>query len=310
VSALLATSPSLLDGAGKEGRHVAGLAWFMFATAAAVYVFVAAMVVIALVRRTRQEGPDTSGDRTNFIWWGGVAMPIVILGVLAYLTVSTTTALGRDAPAALRVDVTGHDWWWDVRYPDSGVRTANEIHLPVGRTVDLALRSVDLIHSFWVPQLAGKLDLVPGQTNHLRLQPERTGTFLGECAEFCGLQHANMRFVVVVQTTADYARWSASGGTARPTSAAAGRGARLFQEQPCAGCHTIRGTQAAGTYGPDLTDVGSRRWLAAKTLRNTPDDLLRWIRDPDAVKPGVLMPPSPLSDAQLRDLVAYLESLR
>jgi cytochrome c oxidase subunit 2 len=298
-------SPSIFDDAGQEARHVAGLWWVMFTVATAVYVLVAAMVIIGVVRRRRQAEP-AEGDRTSFVWWGGIVMPVVILGVLAYLTVSTTTALGRDAPSGLQVDVTGHDWWWEVRYPDSDRTTANEIHLPVGRTVDLRLRSDDVIHSFWVPQLAGKLDVLPDQTNHLRITAERTGTFLGECAEFCGIQHANMRFVVIVQTAGDYARWAATGRSA-PTSS---RGAAIFQRESCAGCHTIAGTEATGTYGPDLTDFGSRRWLGAKALRNTPEQLLRWLRDPGSIKPGVLMPPSPLSESELQALVAYLESLR
>jgi cytochrome c oxidase subunit 2 len=277
----------------------------MFAVAVAVYVLVAAMVVIGVLRRRAAE-PEEGGDRTGFVWWGGIVMPIVILGVLAYLTVSTTTALGRNAPSNLEIDVTGHDWWWEVRYPESGLRTANEVHIPVDRTVELRLHSADVVHSFWVPRLAGKVDMVPEQTNPLRIRAERTGTFLGECAEFCGLQHANMRFVVVVQTAEDYAQWVVTGRA--PSTAA--QGAALFERQTCAGCHTISGTQADGTVGPDLTDFGSRQWIGAKAVPNTPENLLRWIRDPGSIKPGVLMPPSQLPESELRALVAYLESLR
>jgi cytochrome c oxidase subunit 2 len=292
----------MLDAAGREAHHVAGLWWVMLTMATVVYVVVAGLVVVALVRRR-----PSDGERTQFIWWGGVAMPIVVLGVLAFLTVSTTTALGRDAPARLHVDVTGHDWWWEVAYPGTGVRTANEIHLPVDRTADLRLTSDDVIHSFWVPQLAGKVDLIPGQPNHLRVRPTRTGTFLGECAEFCGLQHANMRFVVVVQSQADFDRWADRDGRVAPT---ASDGEAVFVRSSCAGCHTIRGTQADGHLGPDLTDLGSRRWIGAKAVRNTPENLARWIRDPSSIKPGVLMPPSHLSARDLRALVAYLESTR
>jgi cytochrome c oxidase subunit 2 len=298
---VIAASPSILDGAGRESHHVASLWWVMLAMATVVYVVVAALVVVALTRRRREDG----GERTTFIWWGGVVMPIVVLGVLAFLTVSTTTALGRTAKADVQVDVVGHRWWWEVRYP-GGRTTANEVHIPVDRTVDVRLTSVDVIHSFWVPQLAGKLDLVPGQTNHLRLKATRTGTFLGECAEYCGLQHANMRFVVVAQSAGDYERWL----DGERAGSASSRGEAVFLRESCAGCHTIEGTEADGTYGPDLTDVGSRRWLAAKAVRNTPDELARWITDPDSIKPGVLMPPTRLSKADLRDLVAYLESLR
>jgi cytochrome c oxidase subunit 2 len=298
---VIAASPSILDGAGRESHHVAGLWWVMLTMATVVYVVVAALVVIALTRRRSDDG----GERTQFIWWGGVLMPIVVLGILAFLTVSTTTALGRDAKEDLTVDVVGHRWWWEVRYPGEDRTTANEVHLPVDRVVDLRLTSVDVIHSFWVPQLAGKLDLIPGQTNHLKVKATRTGTFLGECAEFCGIQHANMRFVVVVQSRADYERWLHH----RPGSSEdAGRA--VFERESCAGCHTVEGTQADGRVGPDLTDLGARRWLAAKAVRNTPAELAQWITDPDSIKPGVLMPATRLSAADLRDLVAYLESLR
>lgn len=312
MSGLLADAPSALDGAGAEAHRVAGLWWFMFTLAVVVYLFVATMVVLAVLRRRRADGPESGEGRTGFIWLGGVAMPVVILGVLAFLTVSTTVALPRDEPTTLTVDVVGRQWWWDVRYPGAGIRTANEIHLPVGRNVDLRLRSLDVAHSFWVPQLAGKLDLIPGQTNHLRVRARRTGTFIGECAEFCGIQHANMRFVVVVQTPADYQRWVELRRGRRTATAGdlVAEGAAAFQRETCAGCHTIRGTQADGDVGPDLTDVGARRWLAGKAFRNTPADLRRWIEDPSTFKPGALMPASHLSDAELDALVAYLESLR
>jgi cytochrome c oxidase subunit 2 len=298
---VILASPSILDGAGRESHHVASLWWVMLTMATVVYVVVAAFVVLALTRRRADDG----ADRTAFIWWGGVLMPIVVLGILAFLTVSTTTALGRTAKPDVQVDVVGHRWWWEVRYPGHRT-TANEVHIPVDRTVDLRLTSVDVIHSFWVPQLAGKLDLVPGQTNHLRVRARRTGTFLGECAEYCGLQHANMRFVVVAQSPDDYQRWL----DGEPTGTSSSRGEAVFLREACAGCHTIEGTEADGTYGPDLTDFGSRRWLAAKTVRNTPSQLATWITRPDSIKPGVLMPPTNLSKADLRDLVAYLESRR
>jgi cytochrome c oxidase subunit 2 len=321
---LLAASPSILDGAGDEARRVAGLWWFMLAVATIVYVVVAGLVAFAVVRHQRpstevsagepgegaaieRRGADREED-IGFIWWGGIVMPIAVLGVLAFLTVTTSVALRRNTPDALRVDVVAHQWWWDVTYPDGAVRTANEIHVPVGRTVDIQLRSVDVIHSFWVPQLAGKLDVIPGQTNVLTLRARRTGTFLGECAEFCGVEHANMRFVVVVQSADDYAAWSA--GERSPPEPTDLAGEALFQRSTCSACHTVRGTAATGTVGPDLSDIGSRAWIGAHTVANTPDNLRRWIDDPSTLKPGVLMPPSRLSPAEVDELVAYLEALR
>jgi cytochrome c oxidase subunit 2 len=217
----------------------------------------------------------------------------------------------RAAGDEITVDVVGHDWWWEVRYPGTSLQSANEIHLPVGRTAVVRLTSDDVVHSFWVPQIAGKLDVVPGQTNLLRVKPNRTGTFLGECAEFCGVQHANMRFLVVVEDASAFSRWTTLRQAAPSADTAVERGAADFQREACAGCHTIRGTPANGVICPDLSDFGRRKELGAGVAANTPENLLRWIRDPDTFKPGVIMPGfDHLSEGELHDLVAYLESLR
>ncbi len=238
---------------------------------------------------------------------------MVILALLAFVTISTTKAVRAVVPGELRIQVVGKRWWWDVRYPHAGVTTANEIHIPVGEPVDIALSSDNVIHSFWVPQLAGKVDTIPGQVNHLRLKATTAGTYRGECAEFCGIQHANMNFDVVAQPAAEFERWLAragGGGGTSPSSDEAAQGELVFMREACAGCHTIRGTQAAGTIGPDLTTFGGRASIGALTMPNTPENLARWITDSQSIKPGNLMPPIALSPRDLQAVVAYLEGLK
>jgi cytochrome c oxidase subunit 2 len=303
--------PSMLDHHGPEADRVAGVWWLMFALAAVVYVVVATLIFLALLRGRRARG-DSRLDESAFIVIGGVVAPVVILAVLAVVTVTTTRALRNPEPGELAVHVTANDWWWDVSYRGTDVRTANELHVPVGRPVDVALTSADVVHSFWVPQLAGKVDAIPGQTNHLRFRASRAGTYLGECAEFCSLGHALMRFVVIAERPADFERWLTRRGavSTSPSSEAAAEGERVFMSQSCAGCHTIRDTEATGRFGPDLTDFGSRGWIGAITLRNTPDNLAGWITNSQHAKPGNLMPPINLSERQVRSIVAYLESLK
>jgi cytochrome c oxidase subunit 2 len=315
-------SPSILDHHGPEARHVAGVWWLMFGLATAVYVIVAGLVIFAILRGRRRSQPSegeagvaaASGgpSESAFIWAGGIVAPVVILAVLAVVTVTTTRDVRRAQPGELQIEVTAKRWWWDVRYPESGVVTADEIHIPAGRPIDFVLRSDNVVHSFWVPQLAGKVDTIPGQTNHLRLEAETPGTYLGQCAEYCGIQHARMGFQIIADSPADFDRWLArrSGAGTGPTSEPTARGQLVFMREACAGCHTIRNTEATGTLGPDLSDFGSRQWIGSVTLRNTPGNLADWIRDPQEPKPGNLMPPTNLPPAELDALVAYLESLQ
>jgi cytochrome c oxidase subunit 2 len=307
-------SPSMLKGRGTESHRVAGIWWLMFTLATAVYVIVATLIIVAIVRGRRARAKAGDGPRDDtFIWIGGIVVPVVILAVLAVVTVTTTQAVRAASPGELHISVVGKRWWWDVRYPDSGVATANEIHIPVGQTVDLALTSDNVIHSFWVPELAGKLDTIPGQVNHLRLKAMRAGTYRGECAEFCGIQHANMNFSVIAETPADFDLWLSrrtSGAGIAPSSDQAAAGELVFMREACAGCHTIRGTQAVGTIGPDLTDFGSRASIGSGTVPNTADNLARWITDSQSIKPGNLMPPLSLSPSDVNALVTYLEGLK
>ncbi|MEX1022002.1 MAG: cytochrome c oxidase subunit II, partial [Dehalococcoidia bacterium] len=224
---------------------------------------------------------------------------------------------------ALRIEVHAHQWWWEVRYPDQGdggvtaFTTANEIHIPTGEEVHIDLTSEDVIHSLWVPQLSGKMDLVPGKTNTMYLEATEDGTYQGMCAEFCGLQHARMRFLVVAHPRADFDAWAAAQAEpAGPPSEADGadegellRGQQVFLGAACVYCHTIEGTSASGTVGPDLTHLGSRATLAGGTIENTPANLAQWVANPPSIKPGTQMPPTSLSGDALNALLAYLESL-
>ena len=227
------------------------------------------------------------------------------------VTVTTTRVLRTSHHGELNIEVVGKRWWWDVQYPTLGIRTANEVRVPVGRPVAIGLDSDNVIHSFWVPQLAGKVDQIPGQHNVLRFTAEKAGTYRGECAEYCGLEHARMNFVVRAVPAGEFARWAAR--RARPPGPPeddlAARGQQVFLREPCAGCHTVAGTTANAKVGPDLTDFGGRTSIGALTVPNDRDHLAAWIVDSQAVKPGNLMPALTLSAADLEALVAYLEGL-
>ena len=245
----------------------------------------------------------------------GVAVPIVVLSALFwYADLRTIDATAAPAPgsAQLRVEVTGRQWFWDVRYPGTQAVTANEIHIPAGVNVEVTAKSADVIHSFWVPKLNRKIDMIPGHPNRILLHADEPGIYRGRCSEFCGLQHANMQFFVVAQPPAEFQSWLSAAGAAAPapTTSAAAHGELVFLRRACAGCHTIRGTTAAGTLGPDLTHVASRLTLAAGTLNNTRGDLAGWVADPQHAKPGNRMPRLVLPDRDFNDLIAYLEMLR
>jgi cytochrome c oxidase subunit II len=254
-------------------------------------------------------------------------VPAIILVVILFFTFRTQAVLATppEDPNAVNVRVIGHQWWWEYEYPDLGVTTANELHIPVGRTIIVTLESADVIHSFWVPLLAGKQDAIPGRINRLWMKADESGIYQVQCAEFCGTQHALMRGLVVAQSQGEFDAWVRSqraipgfAATPTPSGAAAAQqslvsqGAQLFASGACVTCHTVRGTPANAKIGPDLTHFGSRRSIAANTLPIDPEgnNLKRWLRNPQAVKPGNLMPNLNLSDADVEALAAYLQSLR
>ena len=239
-------------------------------------------------------------------WANRQSEPIVALDVPSGLNATT-----GDAPDdSLEVVATGHQWWFEFEYPGLGVTTANELHIPVGQSVNVELRSTDVIHSFWVPRLSGKVDMVPGHDNRLWFTPEEPGVFLGQCAEFCGTSHANMRFRVFVDTQEDFDAWVAQqAADALPPEGELATAGQTIATTICAACHTIRGTNAAGQIGPDLTHVGSRTTIASGILENTPENLRAWITNPPAEKPGSLMPVLPLTDEQIVQVSEYLLGL-
>jgi cytochrome c oxidase subunit II len=313
VTVLLASGG--LDPQGPVARSVADLWWLMLALGTLVFGLVAGLLVVGLFRRPAD---DHDADRVpagvgRWIIGGGVILPLVVVTVVFVATVASlreTTA--PPPPGALVVDVIGHNWWWEVRYPDEGIRTANELHLPVGRPVALRITSADVIHSFWVPALAGKMDALPDGVNQLVLQADQPGTHRSQCAEFCGLQHAQMGLVVVAEPPAAYGEWVAQRRrpAAAPADGEARRGQEVFARSRCAECHAVAGTAATATTGPDLTHVASRPTLGAGAVANTPEDLARWVEDPHAIKEGVAMPAPGLPDEELDALLAYLAGLR
>jgi cytochrome c oxidase subunit 2 len=246
----------------------------------------------------------------------GIVTTLVLVALLV-ASISTGDAIaGAIGHERLDVEITGHQFWWEVRYPvpsrpDLGFTTANELHVPVGVTVRLVLGAGDVIHSFWVPRLHGKLDLIPGRTTRLWLRADRAGTYAGQCAEFCGLQHAHMGLRVVAEPPAAFAAWRARqlAPAALPRTPVEQHGQRVFLSSPCVLCHSIRGTLAGGQQAPDLTHLASRATLAAGTLPNRADHLSGWVRDAQRVKPGSNMPPSALAGPDLQALLAYLRSL-
>jgi cytochrome c oxidase subunit 2 len=293
---------SALNPHSPQAEAIADLAWLLVGGAAVLFVLVMALAAIAVVRRPAW----LSGTRS--IVAGGIVLPVAVLAALLVHSVARLGhAAGTDAPA-VRIEVVGHQFWWRVRYlgADDAVafETANELRVPVGQTVEVTLASDDVLHSFWVPALAGKLDAIPGRTNRLRFAAARAGTWRGQCAEYCGVAHAHMALHVVALAPDTYEAWAAR--QREPARAAL---PPLFAEL-CATCHAVRGTAAAGTLGPDLTHVGSRIAIAAATLPNDPDALATWIASAQHVKPGNLMPQfGALDPAQVRDLAAWLHGL-
>lgn len=304
---------SALDVAGKDAEHIAHLFGVMMAGALIVW---AAVVVAAIYAIRVNRGTHTERDANLFVIGGGVALPTVVLCALLWYGLPVLPQVMALAPAdALRIHVTGKQWWWRVQYatPDGFIETANELRLPVGERVELQLTSPDVIHSFWVPSIAGKMDMIPGRITRLAVEPTRTGVFRGACAEYCGASHALMAFDVIVTGEKEFRRWLAEQArpAATPADAIASRGRDVFLANGCTACHTIRGTRTAGQIGPDLTHVASRLHVGSGTLRNAPDALMTWIRETDRVKPGVHMPAfRALTSDELGALAAYLGSLR
>jgi cytochrome c oxidase subunit II len=309
---------SMFNPQGPVAHSSANLGWFLIALSGAIYIAVMGALAIALWRRRSEDDrlPETTRRLARNVTLAS-AGTVVTLVALAVVTFASDRGLNSPSgPGAITVDVIGHQWWWDFQYrdvsPQDVVTSPNELHIPVGVPIVVRAASRDVIHSFWVPNLRPKRDLIPGVITHTWFQADTPGTYRGQCAEFCGHQHARMAFQVVAEPMAVFLDWIARQRqpASEPPSDAQRRGRDVFMQGPCVTCHTIRGTDAGSRVGPDLTHVGSRLMLAAGTLPNTRDHLRRWVTNSQSVKPGNRMPPVSLDDASLDALLTYLRSLR
>ncbi|HEY4305405.1 MAG TPA: cytochrome c oxidase subunit II [Gemmatimonadaceae bacterium] len=306
-----------------EARAIASLWWWMLGAGAVVwFTVVAAMVYAIRARRGRLEADAlnhiTPVEHRRVERAVGAAVFITVLILTAFLVYDfgAGRALAQHPNVALTIEVTGHQWWWEVQYEDPSpsrrVATANEIHVPIGVPVQFKLRAADVIHSFWAPSLNGKRDLIPGYTTTLWFRADSAGVYRGQCAEFCGLQHAQMAFYIVADSPLQFAAWlaAASAPHLQPTDAKLLYGQRVFMSSGCPLCHSIAGTDARGSVGPGLSHFKSRSAIASGSLSNTRANLTRWIQNPSAIKPGVRMPAMPFKPAELDALVSYLETLK
>lgn len=314
-----------LDPAADQARDIDAIWRLMLVVCGVMYVLVLGFLAWALWRARKRAGagvqsPIHGGTEADRALGRGLTgwTALILSGLTILVTASflVDRSLAEVGPDPLRVRVTGNQWWWQVEYrggaPSENVVTANELHLPKDRPAVIELVANDVIHSFWVPNLSGKMDLIPGRTNYVAVTPRRTGAFRGQCAEFCGWQHAKMAFDVVVDEPAAFDGWlkrqAASAPT--PTAASALQGRQIFESKACVMCHRVAGSNAGGSTGPDLTHLKSRAHIAAGTLPNTRGALQAWIADPQAIKPGTKMPRVTLTSAELNAVVDYLETLQ
>ena len=281
---------------------------------AVIFVIVAGIIVYALMRFRWREGEtdphQLAGNKRIEIAW--TAIPCVIVLALFMLTARTMSMSDPPPPPAPDLVVVGHQWWWEARYTKSGLVAANEIHIPVGKALSVRLDSTDVLHEFWVPELARKITAVPGHPNHIWLEADKPGTYLGICSEFCGTEHAWMHFLIVAESQTEFNAWEKAQlqPASRPVGEEAVKGLALFQQMSCVSCHAINGTIAGARVGPDLTHFASRHLLGAGVAGNTPENLRHWLADPQRVKLGVMMPDFKFTDEQLTQLVAYFETLK
>jgi len=314
-----------LGGDGGEGANFVRLFVLFTAVCTFMYLLVMAGLLAAVLRRRRNADEltvDTGKHhesaplvtRALAAWAILIGIGLTALTVASFFTDRSNATITRDPQ--LSIKVTGNQWWWDVQYSfadtSKSIRTANELHLPVGVRAEVTLESNDVIHSFWIPNLAGKQDLIPGRVTDIQLVPRKTGMYRGQCAEFCGVQHAHMALDVTVESEAEFDRWVAAQQRVAfaPASPVELSGYKYFITRQCSSCHNIAGTQASGTVGPDLTHVASRTSIAAGTLPMTSANLARWVADPQALKPGTNMPTISLTEDEKRALSAYLERLK
>ena len=304
---------NMLHPHSPAAHTIATLWWVMFAVACVGLAFIAFLLLLGWIRRNREALPFGGGERgaTRLVVGLGIATPIVLLSALfvwSDVFVIRSTAAPTRGSTAPTVHVVGHQWFWEIGYGGGRARTDNELHIPVRTKVNVVATTADVIHSLWVPELNRKIDLIPGRASSVLLYADRAGTYLGQCAEFCGLQHAHMELIVVAQPRPQFEQWLH--GQASDATAAAGSGFQVFQKDGCANCHQIRGTDAQSQVGPDLTHIASRQTLAAGTIPNDRAHMRAWLRDPQDIKPGAKMPQTRLSPGDLHTLVDYLAGLK
>ena len=310
---LLLSAQSALDPAGPYAESIANLWWIFLGVCTVVWVLVVVFLLAGIFRRNR----ESSERRLGVVVGTSVGATVVALFALLFFSTTTGASLSRmQEEPRVRIELTAQQWWWSVTYgdiiPSRRFTTANEIYVPAGRPVELVLQATDVIHSIWIPNVHGKRDLIPGNKMKFVIQADRPGTYEGQCAEFCGLQHAKMRITLKALPEAEFAKWAEQQRqpARTPQSAAERRGQEVFMKTSCAMCHTIGGTYAHSIVGPDLTHIASRPTLAAGSLPNTPGHMALWITNPQAVKPGNRMPPNLLPPDDLQALIAYLGSLK
>lgn len=318
----LASQQRILSPAGPAANHIAGLGWFVLLLSLGVLVVTWALIGILLTRRrgnlTEHAPPDTGGGQ-RWVFFGGFVFPSMILASMFVYGLESMAAfpLNHGTKSPPQILIIGHQWWWEVHYLYGPLHdhfvTANEIHIPSGTTVDIDLQSADVIHSFWVPALHGKVDMIPGTTNRIEVKADRPGVLRGQCAVYCGDEHPRMVLLVVAQKPADFRMWLADArkSAATPVSPELVAGQNVFMSASCSLCHTIDGTLAHGNVGPSLTHIGSRKMIAANWLDNNTANLTAWVTNARSLKPAVVMPNvTSFTGDQLRDLVAYLQSLK
>jgi len=310
-------TPNVLNPRSSVASSEAGLYNIVLVIAAGVFLLVEGGLIFTIIKHRRKKGdtsePEqiTGNTKLEIIW---TAIPVVLVITLFILTLNTMKAVAAPPPAKgdLNVVVIGHRWWWEFDYPDLGIKTADELHIPAGVTVQITLQSADVIHSFWIPQLTGKTDVIPGQTNHTWLNVTDMGTYSGQCSEFCGIEHANMRFNVIVQSAADFQTWAASQKLPAPAPQTdlEKAGAQIVTQGICSACHTVDGTSAKGLVGPNLTHLYSRSIFAGGIAPLTDANLIAWITNSAAMKPGSLMASVHVSQQDVDKVLAYLKTLK
>ncbi len=314
-----APTPTMFDPVGVPAETILDITWLLIGVCGAIGVIMFCLIGFAIVRCRRPEGDDREPPQvygSNPIELAWTVIPLLIVFVLFMVSARGIFELERTSPpeGSTELTVIGHRWWWEFDYGDLGVVTAGELHVPIdeGGVADLylTLKSADVAHSFWVPQLGPKMDVIPDRVNHLWLQANRPGTFVGQCAEYCGTQHANMLITVVVESRENFNAWVQNQQKEAADDSAVAAGKRLFLRTACINCHTVRGTVANGTFAPDLTHLMSRSMIGSGAVPNTPENLREWVWDPQNIKPGCEMPSMKLSRSEVDLVCAYLETLR